>query len=58
MLLARQIIPAKAADDVIHIAAASVHEIDCCVPCWVKKGHLQVDHLEEGIVEYPRSLAL
>jgi hypothetical protein len=31
---------------------------DSGVPCWVKKGHLQAEHLEDGIVEYPRSLAL
>lgn len=31
MLLARQIIPAKAADDAIHIAVASVHRIDYLV---------------------------
>ena len=31
MLVAKQIIPAKAADDAIHIAVASVHQIDYLV---------------------------
>lgn len=31
MLLTKQIIPAKAADDAIHIAVASVHRIDYLV---------------------------
>ena len=30
---------------------------DSGIPCWIKKGHLEVDELEEGIVEYPGTLA-